>query len=154
MCVFISRHFLRRHSALTQVTVHTISLLERRKNTSISSGVTVTNAISLRCDPGTFASGATYRSRFNQSEPSSQDATHGIDGITELVPSFLSISFDDTVPTGRQFVSKIGKQSEEHSKNTSVSFHGRASSDVISRFTTQCGAQQKLVCHVSWLHLK
>ena len=93
-------------------------------------------------------------SRFNQSEPSSQDATRGIDGITELVPSFLCISINDTLPTARRFVREIGKRSVERSKNTSVSFHGRASSDVISRFTTQCGAQQKHVCHVSWLHLK
>ena len=128
MCVFISRHFLRRHSALTQVTVHTIYRLEHRKNTSISYGVTVTNAISPRCDPGTFVSGATYRSRFNQSEPSSQDATRGIDGIRELEPSFLSISINDTELIARRFV--------------------------ISRFTTQCGAQQKHACHVSWLHLK
>ena len=128
--------------------------LEHRKNTSNSSGVTVTNAISPRCDPGTFASGATYRSRFNQSEPSSQDATRGTTDSIKGRRLHFSTFPSMTVPTGRQFVSKIGKQSEEHSKNTSVSFHGRASSDVISRFTTQCGAQQKLVCHVSWLHLK
>ena len=36
---------------------------ERNENTSISSGVTDTSAISQRCNPGAFDGGATYRSR-------------------------------------------------------------------------------------------
>ena len=42
--------------------------VEHGKNTSVTSGVTFTNAISLRCNLGTFNGGATYRSRFNQSQ--------------------------------------------------------------------------------------
>ena len=53
-----------------------------------------------------------------------------IDGIKGSVPPFLNISFDDTVPTARRFVSEIGKQSEEHSKNTSITFRGCTSSDI------------------------
>ena len=42
--------------------------VERNENTSISSGVTDTNAISPRCNQGTFDAGAPYRSS-NQSRP-------------------------------------------------------------------------------------
>ena len=38
------------------------------------------------------------------------------------VPSFLVLSFNDTVPTARRFVSEIAKHIVEHSKNTSVSW--------------------------------
>ena len=59
-----------------------LRIVEHGKNTSVTSGVTFTNAISLRCNLGTFNGGATYRSRFNQSEPSSRHATRGTaDGI-------------------------------------------------------------------------
>ena len=52
-----------------------LRIVEHGKNTSVTSGVTFTNAISLRCDPRTFDGGATYRSRLDQSEPSSRHAT-------------------------------------------------------------------------------
>ena len=52
--------------------------MERNENTSISSGVTDTNAISPRCNQGAFDGGATYRSRFVQSEPSSRHATREV----------------------------------------------------------------------------
>ena len=43
---------------------------ERNENTSISSGVTDTSAIYLRCNQGTFDGGATYRQYpINQSRP-------------------------------------------------------------------------------------
>ena len=51
---------------------------ERNENTSMSSGVTDTNAISPRCNQGTFDGGATYRSRFVQSEQSSRHATREV----------------------------------------------------------------------------
>ena len=46
-------------------------------------------------------------SKFNQSQPSSQNAMRGTDGIKGTVPSFLRISFCDTYPTPRLF----GKES-------------------------------------------
>ena len=48
------------------------------------------------------------------------------DGIKGRVPSFLSISFNDAVPTARRFVREI----VERSKNTSVSSRGLRSSAI------------------------
>ena len=51
--------------------------VERNENTSISSGVTATNAISPRCNQGTFDGGATYHSTNQSRPPGMQSAVVG-----------------------------------------------------------------------------
>ena len=51
--------------------------VERNENTSISSGVTDTNAISPRCNQGTFDGGATYHSA-NQNRPPDTRQRHDL----------------------------------------------------------------------------
>ena len=64
------------------------------------------------------------RDSTNQSLPACTSRTS--DGIKGRVPSFLSISFNDAVPTARRFVREI----VERSKNTSVSSRGLRSSAI------------------------
>ena len=75
-----------RHATLS---AERTSICERTQCTSISSGVTDTNAISPRCNQGTFDGGAPYRSRFVQSEPTSRHSTRGTaDGIKDVCLHF------------------------------------------------------------------
>ena len=64
------------------------------------------------------------RDSTNQSLPACTSRTS--DGIKGRVPSFLSISFNDAVPSARRFVREI----VERSKNTSVSSRGLRSSAI------------------------
>ena len=64
------------------------------------------------------------RDSTNQSLPACTSRTS--DGMKGRVPSFLSISFNDAVPTARRFVREI----VERSKNTSVSSRGLRSSAI------------------------
>ena len=63
---------------------------ERNENTSVSSGVTDTSAISQRCNPGALYGGATYRSRL----PGMQRAgtSDGIKGVCLHFSTFLSMT--------------------------------------------------------------
>ena len=87
-----------------------MKLEERNENTSISSGVTDTNAISPRCNQGTFDGGATYRSRFVQSEQSSRHATTTATTTPTTTTTTTTITMHKCATCGRAFTRRFTLQ--------------------------------------------
>ena len=118
--------------------------VERNENTSISSGVTDTNAISPRCNQGTFDGGATYQSRPPDTQQRRLRQRHmrragtARDSTNQSSPPGMQRA----VQKGRRFVSEC---SVELSKNASASSGDTDTSDNFRKLQPR-GIQQ-------WRHL-